>query len=105
MSARGKGYAHESAGSGNSSISGNRFCDCGLKAPLKVSKSAANPGMEYYSCPAGRCKWFRWAGPALSCSARPSSQIHERDAEETKFDMGHNLQLHERIGKIENECM
>ncbi|MED6112699.1 hypothetical protein PIB30_063901 [Stylosanthes scabra] len=105
MSSRGKRYAHESAGNGNSSTSGEWFCDCGLKAPLKVSKSAANPGREYYSCPARRCKWFLWAGPTLSCSARPGSQIHEQDVKETKFDLDSNLQLNERIGKIENECI
>ncbi|MED6141382.1 hypothetical protein PIB30_102887 [Stylosanthes scabra] len=36
MSSRGKRYTHESAGSDNSSTSGERFCDCGLKAPDKL---------------------------------------------------------------------
>ncbi|MED6113073.1 hypothetical protein PIB30_067610, partial [Stylosanthes scabra] len=44
-------------------------------------------------------------GLALSCSVRYSSQIHELDAEENKVDLGGNQQLHERIRKIENECM
>ncbi|MED6125506.1 hypothetical protein PIB30_069127, partial [Stylosanthes scabra] len=38
-------------------------------ALLQVSRSAENPGREYYACPAMRCTWFRWAGPALKCSA------------------------------------
>ncbi|MED6152268.1 hypothetical protein PIB30_090288, partial [Stylosanthes scabra] len=43
VSSRAKRYKHESVGSGNFSTSGERFCDCGLKASLQVSKSLANP--------------------------------------------------------------
>ncbi|MED6139715.1 hypothetical protein PIB30_086374 [Stylosanthes scabra] len=52
-------YREKSAGSGDSSTSGDRICKCGLIASLKVSNSKANPGREYYSCPEGRCRWFR----------------------------------------------
>ncbi|MED6211707.1 hypothetical protein PIB30_076298 [Stylosanthes scabra] len=104
MSYRGKKRAQDSAGSGNSSSSGDRFCDCGLKTPLQVSRSAANPGREYYSCPAGRCRWFMWTGPALKCSVRRGSQSVELDAEDNKANLGNNFGLLERVGKIQNDC-
>ncbi|MED6164363.1 hypothetical protein PIB30_089223 [Stylosanthes scabra] len=75
MSSRANRYTHESSRSGNSSTSGERFCGCGLRASLKVSNSVANPGREYYSCPARRCRYFMWAGPVRT--ARLRGQIHE----------------------------
>ncbi|MED6152359.1 hypothetical protein PIB30_091249, partial [Stylosanthes scabra] len=77
MSHRGKQYTQESAGSGSFSSSGDRICYCGLQAPIRVSKSEANPGREYYSCPTRRCRWFMWAEPAGNCSGRLGSQTRE----------------------------
>ncbi|MED6108431.1 hypothetical protein PIB30_023839 [Stylosanthes scabra] len=96
MSYRGKRNPQDSVGSGNSSSSGDRFCDCGLKAPLQVSRSAANPGREYYTCPAGRCRWFKWAGPPLKCSVRRGYQSVELDAEDSKANSGNNFGLIKR---------
>ncbi|MED6191885.1 hypothetical protein PIB30_004964 [Stylosanthes scabra] len=57
---------------------GERFCYCGLKAPLKVSRSFANPGREYYRCPGGRCGWFCWAVPAGEGSSPMAPHISDR---------------------------
>ncbi|MED6219670.1 hypothetical protein PIB30_037896 [Stylosanthes scabra] len=65
MATRCRKSSNESTGSGDSASGGDRVCHCGLKAPLKVSHSYANPGREYYSCPTRRCKWFKWAGPPI----------------------------------------
>ncbi|MED6120198.1 hypothetical protein PIB30_018789 [Stylosanthes scabra] len=88
MSHRGKKYTQESAGSGSFSSSGDRICYCGLQTPIQVSKSEANPGREYYSCPTGRRRWFMWAEPAGNCSGQLGAQIRERDAEENQVGFG-----------------
>ncbi|MED6197526.1 hypothetical protein PIB30_057262 [Stylosanthes scabra] len=95
----------KSAESGDSSTSVDRICKCGLIAQLKVSNSEANPGMEYYSCPNGRCRWFRWEGPSVKCPVRVGGQNRERDAEESQVGLGSSLLVHERIRKIENDCV
>ncbi|MED6149800.1 hypothetical protein PIB30_066065, partial [Stylosanthes scabra] len=56
---KGMSYRAKSAGSGDSTSSGERICKCGLVAQMKVSNSEANPGREYFSCPDGKCRWFR----------------------------------------------
>ncbi|MED6151077.1 hypothetical protein PIB30_078825, partial [Stylosanthes scabra] len=105
MSSRAKRYAYESSGSGNSSTSSECFCHCGLRAPLQVSNSVANPGREYYSCPARRFQYFSWAGPAIHGTTRLGGQIYERNPEEHKVDSNTNLHLHERVVKIEANCI
>ncbi|MED6176082.1 hypothetical protein PIB30_084461 [Stylosanthes scabra] len=104
MSNRGKRYTQESAGSGSYSSS-DRICYCGLQAPIQVSKSEANPGREYYSCPTGRCRWFMWAETAMKCSGRLGAQTRKRDAEESQVGSGNSLLLQERVRKLENECV
>ncbi|MED6163102.1 hypothetical protein PIB30_076643 [Stylosanthes scabra] len=101
MSSRAKRYAYESSGSGDSSTSGECFCNYGLRAPLQVSNSVANPGREYYSCPAKRCRYFTWAGPAIHGTTMLGGQICERNPEEHKTDSHTNLHLHDRVAKIE----
>ncbi|MED6225706.1 hypothetical protein PIB30_096239, partial [Stylosanthes scabra] len=105
MSHRGKRHTQESAGSGSFSSSGDRICYCGLQAPIRVSKSEANPGREYYSCPTGRCRWFMWAEPAGNCLGQLGAQTRERDAEESQVGLGSSLLLQERVRKLENECV
>ncbi|KAL4276908.1 hypothetical protein AHAS_Ahas20G0254200 [Arachis hypogaea] len=36
---------------GSSNVMGEHFCECGLRAPLQVSNSIAEPGRKYYACP------------------------------------------------------
>ncbi|MED6195277.1 hypothetical protein PIB30_036477 [Stylosanthes scabra] len=98
-------YGVKSAGSGDSSTSGDRICKCGLIAQLKVSNSEANLGREYYSCPEGRCRWFRWAGPSVKCPVKVGAQNREQNAEEYQVGLGSSLLVHERIRKIENDCV
>ncbi|MED6177708.1 hypothetical protein PIB30_100658, partial [Stylosanthes scabra] len=105
MSHRGKRYTQESADSGSFSSSGDRICYYGLQASIRVSKSEANPGREYYSCPTGRCRWFIWAEPAGNCSGRLRSQTRERDAKENQVGLGGSLLQQERVRKLENECV
>ncbi|MED6109904.1 hypothetical protein PIB30_037901 [Stylosanthes scabra] len=88
---KGMSYRVKSAGSGDSSTSGDRICKCGLIAQMKVSNSEANPRREYYSCPDGKCRWFRWAGPAVKYPVRVGSQNRERDAEESQVGLGSSL--------------
>ncbi|MED6199118.1 hypothetical protein PIB30_072933 [Stylosanthes scabra] len=77
MATRCRKSSNESTGSGDSASVGDRVCHCGLKAPLKVSHSYANPGREYYSCPAMRCKWFKWAGPSIKGASSIGPQTNE----------------------------
>ncbi|MED6170206.1 hypothetical protein PIB30_028721 [Stylosanthes scabra] len=74
---KGMSYRVRSAGSGDSSTSGERVCKCGLIAHLKVSNSEANPGREYYFCPEGNCRWFKWAGPPVKTPVRVGGQHRE----------------------------
>ncbi|MED6131645.1 hypothetical protein PIB30_011496 [Stylosanthes scabra] len=105
MSSRANRYTHESSGSDNSSTSGERFCGYGLRAPLKVSNSVANPGREYYSCPARRCRYLMWAGPCMHGTTRFCGKNHEQYPEEHKANSYANLHLHDRVVKIENDYM
>ncbi|MED6197477.1 hypothetical protein PIB30_056834 [Stylosanthes scabra] len=98
-------YRAKSTGSGDSSNSSDRVCKCGMIAHLKVSNSEANPGREYYSCPEGKCRWFRWAGPPMKCPVIVGAQNHERGAEEAQVGLGSSLVVHDRIRKIENDCV
>ncbi|MED6159120.1 hypothetical protein PIB30_039349 [Stylosanthes scabra] len=92
---KGMSYIVKSAGSDDSSTSGDRICKCGLIAQMKVSNSEANPRREYYSCPDGKCRWFRWAGPAVKCPVRVGAQNRERDAEEFQVGLGSSLLVYE----------
>ncbi|MED6189358.1 hypothetical protein PIB30_095276 [Stylosanthes scabra] len=83
----GMSYRGRSAGSGDSSTSAERVCKCGLIAHLKVSNSEANPGREYYSCPEGNCRWFKWAGPPVKTPVRVGGQHRETAADECQFGM------------------
>ncbi|RYQ96176.1 uncharacterized protein LOC107611035 [Arachis ipaensis] len=76
-------------GSGN--ITGDRFCECGLRAPLQVSNSVANPGRKYYACPTRRCGWFRWAGPNI----QPSDSGDDRSSQ-----LNFNFKTSERVEKL-----
>ncbi|MED6189831.1 hypothetical protein PIB30_099861 [Stylosanthes scabra] len=87
----GMSYRVRSAGSGDSSTSGERVCKCGLIAHLKVSNSEANPGREYYSCPEGNCRWFKWAGPPVKTPVRVGGQHRELGADESRVGMGNSL--------------
>ncbi|MED6197898.1 hypothetical protein PIB30_061159 [Stylosanthes scabra] len=75
---KGMSYRAKSTGNGDSSNSSDRVCKCGMIAHLKVSNSEANPGREYYSCPEGKCRWFRWAGPPMKCPVIVGAQNRER---------------------------
>ncbi|MED6165906.1 hypothetical protein PIB30_104004 [Stylosanthes scabra] len=86
-------YRVRSAGSGDSSTSGERVCKCGLIAHLKVSNSEANPGREYYSCPEGNCRWFKWAGPPVKTPVRVGTQHRELGADESRVGLGHELHV------------
>ncbi|RYQ92458.1 hypothetical protein Ahy_B09g098692 isoform A [Arachis hypogaea] len=81
-------------GSGN--ITGDRFCDCGLRAPLQVSNSVANPGRKYYACPTRRCGWFRWASP----NVKPSDSGDDRSSQ-PNFD----FKPSERVERINAEVV
>ncbi|MED6149191.1 hypothetical protein PIB30_060109 [Stylosanthes scabra] len=96
-------YRGRSAGSGDSSTNAERVCKCGLIAHLKVSNSEANPRREYYSCPEGNCRWFKWAGPPVKTPVRVGGQHRETAADECQFGMGTSLLVHERIRRIEND--
>ncbi|MED6116161.1 hypothetical protein PIB30_097604 [Stylosanthes scabra] len=72
-----KKSSNESTGSGDSASGSDHVCHCGLKATLKVSHSYANSGWEYYSCPARRCKWFKWAGPPIHGASSIGPQTTE----------------------------
>ncbi|MED6153561.1 hypothetical protein PIB30_103249 [Stylosanthes scabra] len=85
MSSRAKRYVYKSTGSGNSSISGEHFCNCGLRAPLQVSKSVANPGREYYSCPARRCRYFSWVGSAMHETTRLEGKLVNKIRKNTRL--------------------
>ncbi|RYQ83558.1 hypothetical protein Ahy_B10g102289 [Arachis hypogaea] len=69
------------------------FCECGLRAPLQVSNSIANPGRKYYACPVRRCGWFRWAGPSIQ---------HSEVTDDRSCHFNCNLKLIERV---ENSIM
>ncbi|MED6119810.1 hypothetical protein PIB30_015106 [Stylosanthes scabra] len=103
MASRANRYTNESSASGNSSTSHERFCHCGMRALLKVSNSVANPGREYYTCPARRCGYFTWAGAGSQGTARIRGQRHEAFPEEHRA--GADINLQERVAKIENECV
>ncbi|MED6210295.1 hypothetical protein PIB30_062778 [Stylosanthes scabra] len=105
MSIRGKRYTQESAGSGTHCSSDDRICYCGLQAPIRVSKSEANPGREYYSCPTRSCRWFMWAEPAVECSRWLGAQTLERSAADSQVGFGSSLLLQKRVRKLENECV
>ena len=76
-------------GSGNTT--GDRFCKCGLRAPLQVSNSVANPGRKYYACPTRRCGWFRWAGPNTQ---------HSDIGEDRFSQLNFNFKTTERVEKL-----
>ncbi|XLR11620.1 hypothetical protein S83_039558 [Arachis hypogaea] len=76
-------------GSGN--ITGDRFCEYGLRAPLQVSNSVANLGRKYYACPTRRCEWFRWAGPNI----QPSDSGDDRSSQ-----LNFNFKTSERVEKL-----
>ncbi|MED6187375.1 hypothetical protein PIB30_075829 [Stylosanthes scabra] len=101
----GMSHRTKSAGSGDSSSNGDRICKCGLVARMKVSNSEANPGREYFSCPDGKCRWFRWAGPPVNRPARVVGQNCDRDAEEAQLGLRSCLLAHDRIRKIEYDCV
>ncbi|KAG9447300.1 hypothetical protein H6P81_013428 [Aristolochia fimbriata] len=49
----------------------DKLCPCGAGVcTVKTSKTPANPGRKFYSCPlypsSGRCKFFEWCGEASS---------------------------------------
>ncbi|MED6207963.1 hypothetical protein PIB30_040480 [Stylosanthes scabra] len=92
-----------SADSGDSSSNGERICKCGLVAQMNVSNSKANPEREYFSCPDGKYRWFRWAGPPVSCPTRVVGQNRDRDAEDAQLGLRSSLLAHDRIRKIETE--
>ncbi|MED6139280.1 hypothetical protein PIB30_082347 [Stylosanthes scabra] len=105
ISDNGMSHRTKSADSGDSSSNGERICKCGLVAQMKVSNSEANPGREYFSCPDGKCRWFRWAGPPVNCPARVVGQNRNRDAEDAQLGLRSSLLAHDRIRKIEYDCV
>ncbi|MED6225977.1 hypothetical protein PIB30_098781 [Stylosanthes scabra] len=105
MATRCKKSSNESIGSGDSASGGDRVCHCGLKAPLKVSHSYANSGREYYSCPARRCKWFKWAGPPIEGASSIDPQTNERLSPEYENAPEIAIMLQWRLTQIEKECL
>ncbi|MED6123088.1 hypothetical protein PIB30_045964, partial [Stylosanthes scabra] len=93
----------ESTGSGDSASGGDRVCHYCLKAPLKMSHSYANPGREYYSCPARRCKWFKWVGPPIEGASSIGPQTNERLPPEYKNAPEIAIMLQRRLTQIEKE--
>ncbi|XLR41858.1 hypothetical protein HN51_020049 [Arachis hypogaea] len=81
-------------GSGN--ITGYRFCECGLRAPLQVSNSVANPGRKYYACPIRRCGWFRWAGPSIQ---------HSDVGDDRSSQLNSNFKTSERVEKLHTDVV
>ncbi|RYR28802.1 hypothetical protein HN51_062161 [Arachis hypogaea] len=79
--------------SGN--VTGEHFCECGLRAPLQVSNSMANPGRKYYACPARRCGWFRWAGPSIQ---------HSDVGDDRSCQLNSNLRS-ERVEKLHTDVV
>ncbi|RYQ91435.1 hypothetical protein Ahy_B09g097305 [Arachis hypogaea] len=80
--------------SGN--VTGERFCECGLRAPLQVSNSIANPGKKYYACPVRRCGWFRWAGPSIQ---------HAEVADDRSCHLNSNLKSIDRVENLHNNVV
>ncbi|XP_057723673.1 uncharacterized protein LOC130939598 [Arachis stenosperma] len=80
--------------SGN--ITGDRFCECGLRAPLQVSNSVANPGRKYYACPRRQCGWFRWEGPNI----QPSDFGDDRFSQ-----LNFNFKTSERVEKLHSDVV
>ncbi|RYR01466.1 hypothetical protein Ahy_B06g080332 [Arachis hypogaea] len=70
---------------------GRPFCECGLRAPLQVSNSVANPCRKYYACPTRRCGWFRWACPNI----QPSDSGDDQSSQ-----LNFNVKTSERVEKL-----
>ncbi|RYR28171.1 hypothetical protein Ahy_B01g052290 [Arachis hypogaea] len=83
-----------SYGSGN--VTGECFCECGLRAPLQVSNSMANPGRKYYACPTRRCGWLRWA--SLSIQYSDIGDDHS-------CQLNSNLKTSERVEKLHTDIV
>ncbi|XP_016191815.1 uncharacterized protein LOC107632659 [Arachis ipaensis] len=81
-------------GSGN--VTGERFCECGLRASLQVSNSMTNPGRKYYVCPARRCGWFRWAGSSIQ---------HSDVGDDRSCQPNSNLKTSERVEKLHTDVV
>ncbi|MED6151192.1 hypothetical protein PIB30_080061, partial [Stylosanthes scabra] len=105
MATRCRKSSNESTGSGDFASGGDRVCHYGLKAPLKVSHSYANLGREYYSCPARRCKWFKWAGPPIEGASSIGPQTNERLPPEYENAPEIAIMLQRRLTQIEKECL
>ncbi|KAG5554479.1 hypothetical protein RHGRI_012125 [Rhododendron griersonianum] len=55
-----------------------KFCRCGLRAPLKTSKTTTNPGMKFYGCTKYKtkqsCGFFIWLDELLTIQEADRSQ-------------------------------
>ncbi|XLR26484.1 hypothetical protein HN51_039706 [Arachis hypogaea] len=80
----------------NGNITGDRFYECGLRAPLQVSNSVANPGRKYYACPIRRCGWFRWAGPSIQ---------HSDVGDDRSSQLNSNFKTSERVEKLHTDVV
>ncbi|MED6165482.1 hypothetical protein PIB30_099925, partial [Stylosanthes scabra] len=105
MATRCRKSSNESTESEDSTSGGDRVCHCGLKAPLKVSHSYANPRLEYCSYPARRCKWFKWAGPPIEGASSIGPQTNERLPPEYENAPETAIMLQRRLTQIEKECL
>ncbi|XP_057750780.1 uncharacterized protein LOC130969174 [Arachis stenosperma] len=83
-----------SYGSGN--VTGERFCECGLRVPLQVLNSIANPGRKYYACPIRQCGWFRWAGPSIQ---------HSDIGDYSSCQLNSNLKTIERVKNLHTDIV
>ncbi|XLR03615.1 hypothetical protein HN51_058448 [Arachis hypogaea] len=80
----------------SNNITGECFCECGLRAPLQVSNSMANLGRKYYACPARRCGWFRWAGPSIQ---------HSDIGDDRSCQLNSNLKTSERVENLHTDVV
>ncbi|XP_057755669.1 uncharacterized protein LOC130974845 [Arachis stenosperma] len=81
---------------GSDNVTGEHFCECGLRAPLQVSNSIANPGRKYYACPVKRCGWFKWADPSIQ---------HSEVGDDRSCQLNSNLKSIERDKNLHTDVM
>ncbi|QHO43679.1 uncharacterized protein DS421_5g164730 [Arachis hypogaea] len=94
MASTSKRSTSGSYSSGN--VTRERFCECGLRVSLQVSNSIANLGRKYYTCPARRCGWFRWAGPSIQ---------HSDIRDDRSCQLNSNLKTSERVENLHTDVV
>ncbi|KAG5520597.1 hypothetical protein RHGRI_033246 [Rhododendron griersonianum] len=84
---------------GSSNGDPNMLCNCGIRSPLRCTKSGLNAGRRFYGClnykTKFRCEFFMWVNP-------PKSESTQSNIENTHNLQTHNSELQGKVDELES---